>query len=116
MLPFFKLYVTFYHLSTVIYYIYPANYTIETAYFVQLAVFCKAGLFQFRVAFKSFAFTVSHSRNGLREIQFHCGALMTLPLFVGLTDTSFFACGRNEVCLREKGILLLCLLKFAWLK
>ena len=53
MLPLFKLYVTFYsdllHL--------PANYTIETVYFVQLAVFCKAGTLQFWVAFKSFAFT-----------------------------------------------------------
>ena len=44
-------------LSSVIYYIYPANCTIETVYFVQLAVSCKAGLLQFRVAFKSSAFT-----------------------------------------------------------
>ena len=63
MLPFFKLYVTSFYfldllhsprqlLSTVIYYIHPANYSTETVYFVQLAVFCKAGLLQFRVAFK----------------------------------------------------------------
>ena len=44
-------------LSTVIYYTDPANYIIETVYFVQLAVFCKAGLFQFRVVFKSSVFT-----------------------------------------------------------
>ena len=44
-------------LSTVIYYIHPANYTIETVYFVQLEVFYKAGLLQFWVAFKSSAFT-----------------------------------------------------------
>ena len=93
-------------LSTVIYYIHPANYTIETVYFVQLAVLVKLTYFSFGLLLSRLR---SHSWNGysllsnrpkwkLRKIQFHCGALMwTLPLFAGLTNTSFFACGQNEV-------------------
>ena len=93
-------------LSTVIYYIHPANYTIETASFFQLEVFCKAGLLQFRVAFKSSAFTqqkwifisvkLTEMNIARNSISLRCAHVNT-SIVCRLNRYEFFACGRNEV-------------------
>ena len=72
MLPFFKLYVTFY--SNLLHL--PRNYTIETVYFVQLAVFCKAGLLQFRVRLSRLRSRSRNENENCAKFNFIAGALM----------------------------------------